>query len=201
MVTESQIATRKGVHRRHMGSGLGLPLHLWSHEIFMKIGDLCSGLVKVDHRIARLESADAMRLNVVGGAIQSIPRVVQLNLQGHLWPLQIEVEHMNKNREDLINDVFDSERNNQEEKDDVRFDDNALNDLGIFDPNQDANSRVVMGLVTGARRAFQNSKFEVGGPSEPGPNLMDHGLAKNNGADRSGLGPSPQNIWLKKRTK
>ncbi|KAF8402424.1 hypothetical protein HHK36_013380 [Tetracentron sinense] len=69
----------------------GLPLHLWNTYIFRKIGEGCGSFLEIDEGTSSLTDLREARIRVKAGSRDSIPRRLNLSVQGVVLNLGVEV--------------------------------------------------------------------------------------------------------------
>lgn len=70
----------------------GLPLNLWTLEVFNAIGKTCGGLSSVDQRTLDCEELRWARLEVVESDLRGIPRLISVVDRGKLYPVAVMIE-------------------------------------------------------------------------------------------------------------
>ena len=79
---------KEGSYKEAWVRVLGLPLHLWSHEVFIKIGDCCGGFVAVDEGLVNSVQIQWARILVrLNG--RSLPVSLQLVVGSMCYSIQL----------------------------------------------------------------------------------------------------------------
>ena len=79
---------KEGSYKEAWVRVLGLPLHLWSHEVFIKIGDCCGGFVAMDEGLVNSVQIQWARILVrLNG--RSLPVSLQLVVGSMCYSIQL----------------------------------------------------------------------------------------------------------------
>lgn len=70
----------------------GLPLNLWTEDVFEAIGKICGGLCSVDKDTLNCKELHWVCLELMSGDMRLIPRMISVIDQGKYFPVAISIE-------------------------------------------------------------------------------------------------------------